>query len=171
MLRARLDIACAILEKIAWVAGMLLLAAMSALVIGEVAMRYALQSSTTWIEELTRYLMVWMTMLVASSAIRRAELIGVSLLVDRLPSTVRRAVIATAHCLVLVFLCLVVYHGIKLVGRSFVMTAPALRIPMAWVYLAIPVGAVLMIIQTLGVLLAPPRRPGSSHTKAEPAGP
>lgn len=148
--------ACALLDKVAWTLGMIILACMSALVIGEVGMRYVLSSSTTWVEELTRYLMVWMTMLVASSAIRRAELIGATLVVDRLPPRLRRFTLVIGHCLVLVFLGLVFYHGIQLVDRSFVLNAPALQVPMAWVYLAVPVGAVLMIIQTLGVMIAPP---------------
>lgn len=159
MMTRRLRSTCAFLDQVTWVLGMFLLAIMSALVIGEVGMRYAFGSSTTWVEELTRYLMVWMTMLAASSAIRRAELIGVTLLVDRLSPIKRRVVMSVAHCLVLAFLCLVVYHGINLVERSFVLSAPALRIPMAWVYLAVPVGGILMIIQTIGVLLAPPKPP------------
>lgn len=155
-MRANIQNVCRVLDRAAWAFAMLLLAIMTVLVIGELFARYLFNSSTTWTEELTRYLMVWMTFIGASSAIYRGELAAVTYLNDRLPQALRRIVVTAGLMLMAAFLATAAYQGYELVQRSFVLNAAALQVPMAWVYLAIPVGSILMLIQTLGLMAAPP---------------
>lgn len=57
-----------------------LLAAMTALVFANVAMRYLLGHSLTWVEELTRYMMIWLAYLGAGLAWRAGAHVAVDLL-------------------------------------------------------------------------------------------
>lgn len=143
---------CNAIDRGAWYFALAALSGMSLLVIVDVLSRYLLRYSFTWVEELTRYLMVWMTLIGGASAIRQGELISVGVLKSRLPPAAARVVLVIGHLLIGAFLALLLYHGIALVQRSWVFTTPALRIPFAWVYLALPLGSGLMLIQTFGFL-------------------
>jgi TRAP-type C4-dicarboxylate transport system permease small subunit len=59
-----------------------LLAAMAALVIGNVFARYAFGHSFSWVEEATRYMMIWAAFLGAGPALR----VGGHIAIDSLPA-------------------------------------------------------------------------------------
>jgi len=162
---------CSWLDKIALYLAAAILAAMCAIVVIELVGRYMFNYSFTWIEELARYLLVWLTFVVASSAIWRAELIGITYVVNKLPRLGRKLVTRLSSILMAGFLVLLFYEGLTFVEMGQALMSPALRVPMSWVYLAIPVGAVLMFIQTLGVLFSSADRlaeamPLSAETKS-----
>lgn len=163
-MRGAIRRACAVLDRATWAIMAALLALMSALVIGETFSRYLFNQSTTWVEELTRYLMVWMTMIGGATALYRGELVGMTFVADRLPRPMHRVLIRTVLLLIAAFLVVVVYQGYHFVQRSWVLSAPAMQVPMAWFYMAVPIGAALMLLQTIGLLIAPPEAdPALAH--------
>ena len=79
----------------------LCLAVMVVLVFGNVVLRYAFNSGITVSEELSRWLMVWLTFLGAIVALREHAHLGVDTLVRALPPTGKRICFALSYGLML----------------------------------------------------------------------
>lgn len=92
-----LDRFCRLLDG----ASALLLAAMVALVFGNVVLRYAFNSGITVSEEVSRWLYVWMTFLGAIVALRENSHLGTDMLVSRLPVVGKMACLVVGQILML----------------------------------------------------------------------
>src|ERR1700752_738098 len=79
----------------------LLLALMVVLVFGNVVLRYAFNSGITISEELSRWLLVWLTFLGAIVALRGHQHLGVDPLVRALPATGKRICFVFSYLLML----------------------------------------------------------------------
>ena len=77
------------------------LAAMVVLVFGNVFLRYVFNSGITVSEELSRWLMVWLTFLGAIVALREHAHLGVDTLVRALPATGKRICFVLSYSLML----------------------------------------------------------------------
>lgn len=120
----------------------------------QVVARFLLAAPVDWSEVLTRALLIWVVMLGLALACRQGAMMGVNLLRDRLSGRRRRAlelVLALVSSGFLLFLALL---GGQLAWRMRFQTLPSLEVSIAWVYLAIPVGAVLAAIAIFSRLAA-----------------
>jgi len=123
-----------------------LIGVMAALVVGNVISRYAFSHSFSWVEEATRYMMIWAAFLGAGPALRVGGHIAVETLPQALPpagAKVLRLVLMTVMALTLAVLAWV---GIDYVAFAWEQESPVLGWSLGKVYLAIPVGAVLTLI-------------------------
>ncbi|MFD1020190.1 TRAP transporter small permease [Thalassobacillus hwangdonensis] len=114
------------------------------LVFLKVVTRVLIQSSFPWTEELSRYLMIWITFLGASIAFNYAAHIGVDFVVDKLPRMLKAVVQVIAAAACMVFFLLLIFKGFELMGRSMIQSSPALNLPMGYVYAIIPISGILM---------------------------
>ena len=128
-----------------------LLALMSVLVIVNVISRYAFSYSFTWVEEITRYMMIWATFLGAGLALRVGGHIAIDTLPQSLPAGPARAVRALIVAVVGASLVAVVWLGIEYADFGWEQETPVLNWSFGKVYLAIPVGAALMLAHLLFV--------------------
>jgi TRAP-type C4-dicarboxylate transport system permease large subunit/TRAP-type C4-dicarboxylate transport system permease small subunit len=124
------------------------------LAVVQVFFRYVLNNSLPWPEEVARLGFVWVVFLGMALAIHRDAHLRIDL-VDRLSGALSatvsvgfRVVMVAAACAALA------HHGLELVSRAMGAT-PALRIPISYLYGAVPAGAIL----GLGFLAAAPPRP------------
>jgi len=132
-----------------------LLAAGMLLVIGcamvlQVLLRTAFGAPLEWPEELSQFLLVWASVLGGVGAIKRAALVRVDYLLERLSPPIRALVewgICIAICAILGILG---WMGWQLASRTSTV-ATALPITWAWAYAAAPVLAVLAIVRLLQV--------------------
>lgn len=142
--------------------------AMSTVVILQVFFRFVIYVPFPWSEELARYLMIWMGLVGSFVALRRGRHIGVNSLVDCLPPALRRAAAIGLHLALIAFLALIAREGLNLALFNAAQKSPAMMIPMFYPYLAIPVGAALMIVELLAGLFkifsAAGPRPGERET-------
>ena len=141
-----------------------MMAVMSVVVLAQVFLRYVVQASLSWSEELARYLMVWIGLFGASLALQEGRHIEVTLLLDRMPRALRKILMGIALLAVLGFLGLVFYQGIVLTRNIWLQRSPAMSLPMVIPYAAIPLGSVFMMIQVLLALcrlVTEPQRPGA----------
>lgn len=134
----------------------LLLALMSVLIGAQVFMRYVMDNSLAWSEELARYCFIWATYLGVSYAVKRNAHICVEAAVAKLPARLRPWFVILSHFLFIVFAALVVKEGYALTMKifSFGQTSSALGLPMGWIYLAPTVGFALVIFRLLQSILA-----------------
>ncbi|MGD8227300.1 MAG: TRAP transporter small permease [Desulfobacteraceae bacterium] len=131
----------------------ILLGAMALVVFLQVLFRYVLHLPLFWTEEFARYCLVWASLLGAAIALKRGEHIAVTFLLDTFPKRAARVLSMVAQASVILILAVMVWGGIKLVLVTSAQISPALRISMAVPYLALPVGAVIMLIHTLSSMV------------------
>jgi TRAP-type C4-dicarboxylate transport system permease small subunit len=117
-----------------------------------VVWRYVFSASIFWSEELSRYLMVWATMLASSVCLRRGAHMAVRFIHDLLPRGPRKLSSLVVYTAILAFLGVVFGYGIILVSRTWTQISPTLSLPMGLVYACVPLGALLMAVQTVGLL-------------------
>jgi TRAP-type C4-dicarboxylate transport system permease small subunit len=125
----------------------------------QVTCRYVLGSPLVWSEELARYLYIWVCYLGAPVALRRGNHIAITLLVDQLPARAARVIAVTWHVAALVFLLELALQGAILAVRSHTLIAITIPIPWSFIYVAVPISAILMMLQTTENLRAPRRVP------------
>src|SRR5512143_100880 len=130
-----------------------ILAVMAVMVFADVALRFLTDHSILWVEEASRYLMIWLTFLGAGIVLRYGGHIGIDTLQERLPGAapVLRAVI---FALLLAFFAAMVWLGTRYALLTWDQTTPVLQIPIGAVYLAMPIGFGLLIVHLL--LMAAP---------------
>jgi len=92
-----LDLYCALLKVVIAAC----LAAMVVLVFGNVVLRYGFNSGITISEELSRWLLVWLTFLGAIVAMREHAHLGVDTLIRKLPASGKRICFVLNYCLML----------------------------------------------------------------------
>jgi TRAP-type C4-dicarboxylate transport system permease small subunit len=131
----------------------------------QVVFRYLIGSSLVWSEEVARYALIWSAMFGSAAAYQRGGHMALTVAVDLLPPPVAGLAYRLIHLIVIVFAGLVTWHGALLTMRNFErdQLSPALQIPIAWAYLAIPVGGILIAFAAaLGLWrgLAPSRHDG-----------
>ena len=126
-----------------------ILATMTLVIAALVLSRNLLGFSFAWSEELTRFLLVWLSMLGAAVLLRRDDHISLNLLQDRLGPRARLALDFLLRLLVLAFLLILLQQSWTAALARQVTHAPALGISLFWPYLAIPVAAFLMVLATL----------------------
>ncbi|KQP05125.1 TRAP transporter small permease [Pseudorhodoferax sp. Leaf265] len=115
--------------------------------------RLGITVSVPWSEELARYLMVWCIFLGAAVASRAGDLIAVESLVDALPARIGWRLKMVAYVATIAFLATLVWLGWRWVEFGEGESSTVMNLPMSWVYLALPVGAALTIVNILTRLL------------------
>lgn len=106
-----------------------------------------------WSEELTRYLMVWATFLGASCVYKRMGHISVTVLQGMVPPSMAKAMQVICHLLCALFFILAAVYGTEYLTMQSFQKSAALRIPMSWMYLAIPIGCSIMVFHVADLLL------------------
>jgi TRAP-type C4-dicarboxylate transport system permease small subunit len=136
------------LEKILLGILAVLFAVMVVALFFQIVMRFVFKNANTWSEELTRYSFVWMSMLGASVATRRSRNMDVDFLVKKMPKVLRIVNTVFTRSLIIAFLIVITVYGINLVSITFKQLSPGLRLPMAYMYGAVPAGGILMLLFT-----------------------
>lgn len=137
------------IDKFARAAILVIMMTMVFVVTLQVFCRYVLNSALIWPEELTLFLMSWMTFIGAAIALRSWEHIGIDYFVRKLSPKMRKVANIMVRLAVLFFVAFLLVTGIFLVASSSHMISEALRISLVWARLSVPVGASLMLIHIL----------------------
>ena len=141
-----------------------LLAAIVLLIFGNVFMRYVMNASLSWGEELTLWLFVWFVWLGVSYAFHTGDHVRITVLRDVLSERARLYADVVIALLVLVFLVVLTIECIKLIRQPFVasQTSVVLGLPIPILYASAPVGAglsarrvVQRLIRTLRLIAKP----------------
>lgn len=140
-------------EKIVQITLVGMVGVMTVIIIIQVFMRYIFLYSLSWSEEVARYLMIWVSFLGASLALKYGFHIGVEFVINRFPEKVRNWVNLIAKIGILIFLIYFTIGGFLVSWAVRDQDSPALLFSMAYAYLAAPLGGVFMIIQLLNLLV------------------
>ena len=119
----------------------------------QVVCRYLLSSPLSWTDEFCRFTFVWLMFMGASLALKKNEHFALLILTDKLPWPMRKTCRVISALLVVLFTVVLLVLGAGLTWKSRGVTTPALEIPRAIPYAAIPAGAFLMLIRGVECLI------------------
>jgi TRAP-type C4-dicarboxylate transport system permease small subunit len=125
-----------------------ILAAMALMVFANVVLRLTTDNSILWVEELSRFLMIWLTFLGAGLVLRYGGHIAIDNLQDTFPKRAR-LIRGIVFALMLAFFLFMLVMGIRYAIFTWDQTTPVMEVPVGAVYLAMPVGFALLIVHAL----------------------
>ena len=118
----------------------------------QVFTRFIVRDPLSWTEEVARYLYVYVVFLGSSAAVSDRSHVAIDFFVLRLPRAGRLAVALLVNLCVLFVLANLFYWGIRATLRQLNIPLVVLDIPYAWVYVVVPVTALLMTVRTAAVM-------------------
>ena len=119
----------------------------------QIIFRFMLTSSLVWSEELMRYLFVWLAFITASIAVREHKHISVDFVTSYMPPRVNLVFYYISRIAMLAYIFLMIPAGVSLCIKTANVQSTILPITWSWVYAALPVGMVLMLISMASVYL------------------
>ncbi|MDB5054183.1 MAG: Tripartite ATP-independent periplasmic transporter DctQ component [Bacilli bacterium] len=124
----------------------ILLVSLVLVVCWQVVARYVFNNSLSWSEEYARIVFTWLVFLGASVGLKRGSHLGLNVIVNLVPPSVRKWVGVFALFVNAFFASVVLIMGILVTERVQMEQTPALQISMSWQYVAIPVGMLCMLL-------------------------
>ncbi|MGD6965576.1 TRAP transporter small permease [Rossellomorea vietnamensis] len=126
------------------------LAVMVLMAVWQVFSRYVLNAPSTISEEFLRFALIWVSMLGAAYAFGNKKHLAIELFVHKVSKKNALKVSILIEVIVLLFASLVmIVGGVQTIGISLGQSSPALGIPMAAIYLSLPVSGILIICYSL----------------------
>ena len=121
----------------------------------QVILRYVFNSSLNWVEELTRYLFVWLTWIGAAHAVRNDKHIRVTVLLDKFGPTAKNWLEIIITLLCLVTFVIMTKTGFELISqmKEAVRYSSSLHFAMYYFYYAVPIGGLLMSLRYIQKLI------------------
>lgn len=113
----------------------------------QVFTRYVMNASLAWTEELARYVFIWFNMLAASVAVKHGVHAFVNLFEGRLKGKLLFIQRFIVYFCILLGAFLMVFQGIRLISMIAGKPSIIMRIPMEYIYLAVPVGGFGIFVQ------------------------
>jgi TRAP-type C4-dicarboxylate transport system permease small subunit len=135
-----------ILETVINAAVIVFLALMVVNIAGNVILRYVFRVPVSWAEELARYMMIWLSFLGMSLALKDNEHVGLTFFVKLFPKKVEIVLKIISRLVILVFLIFVFINSLDVIPILSRQKSAALRLPMYIPYLSVTVGSVLMML-------------------------
>jgi TRAP-type C4-dicarboxylate transport system permease small subunit len=101
-------------------------------------------TSVSWTEEVSRFLLIWVTFLGATLAFQQGRHIAVTLMRDNLPLRLRKIVTGLSIMIMIAFLVTLAVIGWRYMNLQSFQKSPSLRISMTYIYAVMPVTAAIM---------------------------
>jgi TRAP-type C4-dicarboxylate transport system permease small subunit len=145
-----------------------LMVVMVACVTWQIVSRYLLGDPSSWTEELARFLLIWIGLLGGSYAFHKRMHLGIDLFSENMSERLRLWQHRVINWVVIFFAATVLLGGgVMLIDLTSELRqySPALHVPMAWVYVSLPVSGIMLIFYALAALAEGPKP--MSHIPAD----
>jgi TRAP-type C4-dicarboxylate transport system permease small subunit len=129
-----------------------IIALMTIIIFWQVIARYVVGSSLAWSEELSRFLMILMILIGSSLALRDNQLISVEILPEILRGKAKKWLIILVHSISTFFYIILMIYGLKVAQSFSNQIAPGTGISMFFIYLSLPIGGLLLLLNTLSCI-------------------
>jgi TRAP-type C4-dicarboxylate transport system permease small subunit len=126
--------------------GGLILAVMTAAVFLQVVLRYLGLTGIDGLEEVPRYLFVWLIMFGAAAAMWRNEHTVLDYFLNLFGRRGRALIIAFTNAVSILLFAYLIKLSFTLVPNAQFQTSPGLGLPLGYVFVAIPIGSALIIL-------------------------
>jgi TRAP-type C4-dicarboxylate transport system permease small subunit len=129
----------------------LLFIIMVTLVAIQVLTRFVIDYPISWTEEIARFLMIYIVMLGSSLLVRKNGHIAVDFLLEIVSANTKKKIELINIVICGIFFIIFAYCGIELTIAVISQVSPTLQFSMALAYAAIPIGAILMILNAISI--------------------
>ena len=148
-------------RQLAWIAILL----MVIVIIIQVFFRYVLNNALPWPDEVARFLMLWMTGLIAPSAYRWGGFVSIDMLERFLQKILANLLIFMILLISLAVLFIGFEMGLKHINAGWIFSSSSIKIPfsliggkteamkLAWMYMSLPIGVFLLILVNIELIL------------------
>ena len=137
-------------------------AAMIIVVTVQVLLRYALNTSIDWSDEVSRLLFVWCMFLAIPLGLREGAHVGVELLVQFLPTAPRRALARLCSLIAIVLMAVVTWFTITVSIDTWDELMPTLPISANWFLVPVAASSLHSLLHLLALMWRDPVRAGVS---------
>jgi TRAP-type C4-dicarboxylate transport system permease small subunit len=134
--------------------GGLILAIMAGAVFLQVVLRFLGWVGIDGLEEVPRFLFVWLVMIGSAAAMQRGEHTALDYFVNRLGARGRALVHILINAVGIALFLYLIKLSLVLVPNAQLQTSAGLGLPLGWVYAAVPVGAALIVLPMVRAILA-----------------
>lgn len=134
-----------------------IMVAMVANVLWQVFTRFVLSNPSSFTDELSRYLMIWAGILGAAYVAGKNKHVAIDLISSKLNATRQRRLTILVNGIIIFFtLTVLIIGGFRLVyiTNALHQFSPALKIPLAVVYVVVPISGILIIYFKIDDLLS-----------------
>jgi len=122
-------------------------------VFAQVFYRYVLRDPIPWSAEVARYLFIAVVFFGLSSAYRKGEHIGFTVILNYVGARTSAIILIFIDLAVLFLMVVMLIYGYEAVELASRQISPGIRIPMSIPYALVPIGSALVIIQGISILL------------------
>lgn len=119
----------------------------------QVVTRFVFGVPSTWSEVITRSSMIWSVFLGVAVAFRHGAMISVDVIQNALPRRFGLALFLAANLASLLFFSILFWQGWLMTHRVVPQRLAALEVSIAWVYAALPVGSVFILIAIVATIM------------------
>lgn len=136
------------LDKVIGIMLMIIMAFMVLNVSWQVFSRYILQAPSSFTDELSRYLLVWLGMLGAAYVAGQDNHLAIDILPTKLKGEAKRKLLAVISIVIVLFVIpVMIIGGINLVYITYTLEqkSATLQLPLAYVYMMIPFSGLLVL--------------------------
>ena len=148
-------------RQLAWVAILL----MVIVILLQVFFRYVLNNALPWPDEAARFLMLWMTGLIAPSAYRWGGFVSIDMIISAMPKIAGNVITLLLLSLSLFILIVGLNLGLQHIKVGWIFNSSSIKIPLfllgeqskpiklAWMYMSLPVGIFMLILVNIELIL------------------
>lgn len=141
------------------------IALMVLFILVQVFFRYVLNNALPWPDEAARFMMLWMTGLIAPLAYRRGGFVAIDLINDFLPRSASAVLNMLLLMISLLVLVVAIQLGLKHVNSGWLFNSSSLKLPLdwfgmkvmriklAWMYMSLLVGVILLTIVNIELII------------------
>lgn len=117
----------------------------------QVVMRYIFHNSLSWSEELARYMFLYLIWIGAAYAVKREQHLRIEIILNKIPKSKLKIFENFVYFIWLCFSIFLFISSLKMTVNVFVsgQLSPAMRIPMGYAYVSIPLGTGLMCFRII----------------------
>lgn len=133
----------------------MMLFVMCAVTVWQVFARYVLNDASSWSEEVARIMMTYMALIGSAVVIKTGGHVTVTVLLDRVNSTVLKWILLLRDLFMLFTLGIVAWTGFEFAQLNAVQLSAAMDIPMIYIYAALWIGSGLMILMLVLARFSP----------------
>lgn len=127
-----------------------LFAVLVVLLVLEVFGRFFFSFSFMWTEEVARYLFIWITFIGAGVVFSKGGHLAVDVLLNKFPIKVKYVIGIAFYVLMIAFLLLTIYTGFQYSALNYSKPLYSTYVTnLGVVYLAVPVGGILMVLNII----------------------
>lgn len=116
--------------------------------------RYVLNDSLAWTEEIAKFLLLYLTFVGAPIALKHGLHAAIDTWIYKLPPLMALPFYSFIHIMIMTFCVVTMKLGTSFAMNASIQTAPYTQIGMAYIFIAIPIGAFFIFMVSLEQITA-----------------